>query len=88
MAQSHEMRVLLADNQAGSSNAITLACRNCDLLGTQVFGRDPGKRGTREQYACGARVLREDVAGGFNLYPTAAQLDWITASIAPATSAT
>lgn len=77
MAQSHEMRVLLADNSAGTTNAISLAARNCDLLGTPRFGSDPGKRGTRQMFECGARVLGEDVSGGFNLYPTAAQLDWI-----------
>lgn len=77
MAQAQEMRVLLADNQAGTTNAISIAARNCDLLGTQRFGRDPGHRGTRQQSACGARLLGEDVSGGFDFYPTAAQLDWI-----------
>lgn len=77
MAQSHEMRILLADNAAGTTNPITIAARSCDLLGTPRFGRDPGKRGTRQQYECGSRVLGEDVGGGFNLYPTVAQLDWI-----------
>lgn len=77
MSQAHEMRVLLADNQAGATNAISLAARNCNLKGTEVFGRDPGKRGTRQQLKCGARVLREDVSGGFDFYPTVAQLDWL-----------
>jgi hypothetical protein len=47
MPQSHEMRILLADNQAGTTNAISLAARNCDLIGDQTFGSDPGKRGTQ-----------------------------------------
>lgn len=77
MAQSHEMRVLLADNSAGTDNPIALAARSCDLLGTERFGRDPGKRGSRQQFSCGARVLGEDIGGGFNFYPTVTQLDWL-----------
>lgn len=77
MSQAHEMRVLLADNQAGATNAISLAARNCDLVGEVQHGRDPGKRGTRQQSSCGARVLRETVSGGFDFYPTTDQLDWI-----------
>lgn len=77
MGTSKDLRILLADNAAGTTNAISFAARNCDLIGNQRFGRDDGKRGTRKQFACGARVLGEDVAGGFDLYPTAAQLDWI-----------
>lgn len=76
MPQSHEMRILLADNQAGTTNAISLAARNCDLIGDQTFGSDPGKRGTRQMYACGDRILREEVSGGFDIYPTAAEMDW------------
>jgi hypothetical protein len=77
MGQSHEMRILLADNQAGTTNAISFAGKSCDLLGDQEFGRDDGKRGTRQRYACGDRVLREVVAGGFEFNPTAAELDWV-----------
>lgn len=76
MPQAVEMRVLLADNQAGTLNPISIAARNCDLIGDQTFGSDPGKRGTRQQYACGARILREDCGGGFDLYPTATEMDW------------
>lgn len=77
MPSANEMRILLADNQAGTTNPISIAARNCNLLGNQVFGSDPGKRGTRQQFACGARLLREDCVGGFNLYPTVTQLDWL-----------
>lgn len=77
MAQSFDTRVLLADNQAGATNAIALAVRSCDLIGTEVFGRNPGKRASRQQFSCGARVLQEVVSGGFNCYPTATQLDWL-----------
>lgn len=77
MPHANEMRILLADNQAGTTNAISIAARNCDLVGDQTFGFDPGKRGTRQPYACGARVLREEVTGGFDLYPTALEMDWI-----------
>lgn len=76
MGQSHEMRIMLADNQAGTTNAISIAGKSCDLIGDQEFGRDDGKRGTRERYACGDRVLREVVGGGFEFNPTAAELDW------------
>lgn len=77
MSQSNEMRVLLADSQNGVTNAISLAARSCDLIGNERFGRDTGKRGIRQQFSCGARVLGEDISGGFNFYPTAAQLDWL-----------
>jgi len=77
MSQQHELRILLADNQAGSTNPIAIAARNCDLIGDQTFGSDPGRRGSRQNFACGARVLKEEVTGGFNFYPTALQLDWL-----------
>lgn len=76
MSQSHELRILLADNQAGTSNAITIAAMGTDLIGNQIFGRDTGRRGTRQQFGCGSRLLAEIVSGGFELQPTAAQLDW------------
>lgn len=76
MSQSHEMRLLLADNQAGTTNAISIAAKGTDLIGDREFGRDDGRRGTRERYACGDRVLKEVVAGGFEFNPTAAELDW------------
>lgn len=77
MPQAQELRILLADNQAGTSNAISIAARNCDLAGQLTYGEGSGKRGTRQQYACGDRILREDVSGGFEIYPTAAELDWL-----------
>lgn len=76
MSQSHELRILLADNAAGTTNAISIAAIGTDLIGDQEFGEDPGRRGTRQEFACGARLLREVVSGGFELQPTATQLDW------------
>lgn len=76
MSVSNEMRIVLADNEAGTTNAIAIAGIDCDLNGDRVFGRDPGSRGTRQQYACGARVLSEDVTGGFTFQPSEAELDW------------
>jgi hypothetical protein len=77
MSQSHEMRIVLADDQGLSTNAISIAAKSCDLIGDRRFGSDDGKRGTRQRFQCGARELGEDVSGGFNLCPTADQLDWI-----------
>lgn len=76
MAQAHEMRLLLADNQAGATNSISLAVKGSDLLGDREFGRDTGLRGTRSRYACGDRVVREVVGGSFELQPSPAELDW------------
>lgn len=76
MSQSHELRILLADNAAGTTNPISIAAIGTDLIGDQVFGEDPGRRGSRQEFACGARLLREVVSGGFELQPTATQLDW------------
>jgi hypothetical protein len=77
MSQSHEMRLLLADNQAGATNAISLAVMGTDLIGDQIFGEDLGRRGTRQEYDCGARLLGEVVSGGFEFQPSVAQLDWL-----------
>lgn len=76
MSQSHELRILLADNSAGSTNAIVIAAMGTDLIGDNEFGRDTGRRGTRQQFKCGSRLLKEVVSGGFEFQPTAAQLDW------------
>jgi hypothetical protein len=76
MSQSHELRILLSDDSAGATNPISIAAMGTDLIGDQEWGEDLGRRGTRQEYSCGARVLREVVAGGFELQPTAAQLDW------------
>ncbi len=77
MSQATEMRILLADNAAGTTNPISLAAIDCDLLGTPTFGEDVGKRGTRQEYDCGARVLQEIVSGGFNIRPTVEEFDWL-----------
>jgi hypothetical protein len=77
MSQSTELRLLLADNEAGATNAISIAAKGCDLIGDREFGRDDGRRGTRERYACGDRVTRETVSGGFDLQPSVAELDWL-----------
>lgn len=77
MAQSYQQRLLLADLQAGTgATAISLAPLDCDLAGRRVFGEDTGKRGTRQEFDCGARILSEDVGGGFNIRPTVAEIDW------------
>jgi len=47
MSQSHEMRVQLADNVGGTTNAISLAVSDLDLAGERIFGREEGKRGSR-----------------------------------------
>lgn len=77
MSQSHEMRLLIADNSTGTTLPITLASQGCDLLGTPIFGTDPGRRGTRQDYSCGARLLGETVSGGFEFQPSATELDYI-----------
>lgn len=77
MAMAPESQVLLADNAAGATNAILMAVTDCDLLGERTFGEDRGKRGTRQEYDCGARILSETIQGGFNIRPTYAELDWL-----------
>lgn len=78
MTQAYEMRLMFDDTQAGTSaTKMAFAPLDCDLLGRRVFGEDAGKRGTRQEYDCGARVLSEDVGGGFNIRPTVTEIDWI-----------
>lgn len=80
MSQSHELRVLLGDDDGAgaiaSGTGILLSAINCDLKGTERFAVNNGKRATRQRWDCGARLVGEDVVGGFDIKPTAAQLDW------------
>lgn len=77
MSQAVQTTVYAADNLAFSTNPIALGVRDLDLIGDRTFGVETGKRGGREEWGCRARVLRDSVAGGFNIYPTDAELDWL-----------
>ena len=80
MSQAVEMNIILADADGSDepdTNPILLAARNCDLGSDETFAYNTGKRGTRQQYSCGARKVRDVVSGGFDFYPTEVSLDWI-----------
>ena len=77
MAQAVQSTIFASDDSGFTSNTIGLGVRDCDLIGNRTFGVETGKRGGREEWACRARVLSDNVSGGFNIYPTDAELDWI-----------
>ena len=77
MAVQTETRLLLADNQAGSSNAIVIPVIDCDLIADEEWGEDPGARGSRQRFSCGSRVLSHNVNGGFSCQPSETIMDWI-----------
>lgn len=80
MSQATEMNMILADADGSDlpdANPILIAARNCDLGSDEMFAYNTGKRGTRQQYSCGARKVRDVVSGGFDFYPTEVSLDWI-----------
>lgn len=78
MSQSVSSTIYAADTVAFTGqNPIALGVRDLDIIGDRQFGVVTGKRGTRQQYACRARVMSDNVQGGFNIYPTDAELDWL-----------
>jgi hypothetical protein len=77
VSQSVQSTIYCSDDDAFSSNKIALGVRDLDLIGDRVFGVETGKRGGREEWACRARVLSDNVVGGFNIFPTDAELDWL-----------
>jgi len=60
-----------------SSNKILIGVTDCDLLGNRVFDVAQGKSQTREMTKCRAAQMGETVSGGFSLFPTSAELDWL-----------
>lgn len=77
MSQSVQSTIYASDDDSWVTNKIALGVRDLDLIGDRAFGVETGKRGTREEWACRARVLSDNVQGGFNIYPTDAELDWL-----------
>ncbi len=77
MSQAVATTIFAADNSGFTTNPIALGVRDFDLIGDRTFGVETGKRGGREEWGCRARVLSDNVQGGFNIYPTDAELDWL-----------
>lgn len=77
MSQSVESTIFASDDSGFSTSPIALGVRDLDLRGDRVFGVETGKRGGREEWACRARILSENVQGGFNIFPTDTELDWL-----------
>ena len=77
MAVQSETRLLLADNSAGSSAPIVIPVIDTDLVADEEWGEDPGARGSRQRFACGSRVLKHDVVGGFTCQPSETIMDWL-----------
>lgn len=77
MSQAVQTTIYAADNSGFTTNPIALGVRDFDLIGDRQFGMETGKRGGREEWSCRARVLSDNVVGGFNIYPTDAELDWL-----------
>lgn len=81
MSQSYSSTVYASSSAAWpgvlTANEIALGVRDLDILGRRNFGIAQGKSGTRQDYACRAANLDEVVAGGFNIFPTDAELDWL-----------
>lgn len=77
MSQSFSTVAFGSSDSGWSTDKIAIGLRDCDLNGSRVFGVAQGKRGTRQDYDCRAAQLAETVEGGFNIYPTDAELDWI-----------
>lgn len=77
MSQSFSTVVYASSDATWETNKIALGVRDLDLLGSRQFNIAQGKRGTRQEYACRTSDTIETVAGGFNIYPTAAELDWL-----------
>lgn len=76
MSDSKATRLLLSD-AVGLTTPQFIAFRECGLLGDRAFGVNDGHRGTRQQSACGARILRDMSRGSFSGYFVGAELDWL-----------
>ena len=77
MSQSWETEIYLSDDSGFSTNPIALGVRDLDLIGNRTFTNTTGKRGDRMEYECRTRVTSDAVGGGFNLYFTDSEFDWI-----------
>lgn len=79
MSQSYETTVWGSTDNAFTTGKIALGVRDADVLGDQEYGVAQGKRGTRQDYEGRAAILSETVSGGFSIFPTVAELDWLLA---------
>lgn len=82
MSQSYATVVYASDTATWSAtptteSQIALGVRDLDLVGDRDFGVAQGKRGTRQDYSCRAAQLSETISGGFNIFPTDTELDWL-----------
>lgn len=77
MAQAVQSTIYASDNSTFTSNTIALGVRDFDLRGDRTFAVETGKRGGREEWACRARTMSDNVQGGFNIYATPTELDWL-----------